>query len=85
MCIQDDEGRHVLVQTLWFTPLHSTQIGEALGLLHVIDKIHDSRLANVNVTKLDVVINDISIIVTCALKNLMSNLDKGKQMMLFIL
>lgn len=38
----------MFARTLWITPLCSIEIGEALGLLHVVNQIHDLQLTNVD-------------------------------------
>jgi len=48
MCIRDSEGNHVRSKTMWLTPLCSVDTGEALGLYHAIQWIHELQLANVD-------------------------------------
>jgi ribonuclease HI len=50
MCIRDDEGWYLLARTLWITPPCTTEVGEALGLLHTIQWVHDLRFDNVDFT-----------------------------------
>jgi hypothetical protein len=44
MCIRDEEGRFVLAKTMWFSPICSVDIGEALGLYHAVWWVHDLQL-----------------------------------------
>jgi ribonuclease HI len=48
MCIRDDQGRFVLAKTEWLTPIHDVDLGEALGLLHAINWVHELELENVD-------------------------------------
>ncbi|PNX85866.1 cytochrome p450, partial [Trifolium pratense] len=48
MCIRDDQGRFVLAKTEWPTPIHDVDMGEALGLLHAINSVHELQLKNVD-------------------------------------
>ena len=48
MCIRDSEGNRVHSETMWFTPMCSVDIGEALGLYHAIQWIHEVQLTNVD-------------------------------------
>lgn len=48
MCIRDDEGRFLLAMTLWSQPICFIENGEAMGLLHVINLVHDLQLSNVD-------------------------------------
>jgi ribonuclease HI len=48
MCIRDDQGRFVLAKMEWLTPIHDVDLGEALGLLHAINWIHELQLENVD-------------------------------------
>lgn len=52
MCIRDDEDSHVLAKTMWLSPLCSVDVGDALGLYHAIEWIHDLQLANMDFEKL---------------------------------
>jgi len=48
MCIRDSDGNHVRSKIMWYTPVCSTDIGEALGLYHAITWIHELQLTNVD-------------------------------------
>ena len=48
ICIRDSTGNHVRSKIIWFTPLCSVDIGEALDLYHAIPWIHELQLANVD-------------------------------------
>lgn len=48
MCIRDKEGRFVFAKTMWFIPIYLVDVGEAFGLYHAIQWIHDLRLPNVD-------------------------------------
>jgi ribonuclease HI len=48
MCIRDSDGNHVRSKTMWFTPICSIDIGEALALHHAIRWIHELQLSNVD-------------------------------------
>jgi ribonuclease HI len=48
MCIRDSDGTHVRSKTMWFTPVCSVDVGEALALHHAIRWIHELQLTNVD-------------------------------------
>jgi len=48
MCIRDSDGNHVRLKTMWFTPVCSVDVGEALGLHHAIRWICELQLTNVD-------------------------------------
>jgi ribonuclease HI len=48
MCIRDDEGGFVLAKTMWSSPICNVEVGEALGLLHTINWVHDLQLEGVD-------------------------------------
>jgi hypothetical protein len=48
MCIRDEDGCFVRAKTMWHTPLCSVDIGEALGLHHIIRWVHELQLQNVD-------------------------------------
>lgn len=48
MYIRDSAGNHVRSKIMWFTPLCSVDVGEALGIYHAIWWIHELQLTNVD-------------------------------------
>lgn len=46
MCIRDEGGTFVLARNIWFSPVFNFDLGEALGLYHPIQWIHDLHLDN---------------------------------------
>jgi ribonuclease HI len=48
MHIHDDEGRFVLAKTMWISPICSVDLGEALGLFHAINWVHELQLQRVD-------------------------------------
>jgi hypothetical protein len=48
MCIRDSTGHHVQSKTMWFSPVCSVSIGEALGLYHAIWWFTELQLTNVD-------------------------------------
>jgi ribonuclease HI len=48
MCIRDSAGFHVRSKIMWFSPLCSVDVGEALGLYHAIGWVHELQLENVD-------------------------------------
>ncbi|MCI32028.1 cytochrome P450, partial [Trifolium medium] len=48
MCIRDDDGSFVLAKTMWILPLCNVDVGEALGVLHAINWVHELQLEGVD-------------------------------------
>ncbi|XP_039682810.1 uncharacterized protein [Medicago truncatula] len=48
MCIRNEEGRFIRAKTMWFFPVCSVDVGEALGLFYAIQWVHELRLQNVD-------------------------------------
>jgi hypothetical protein len=48
MCIRDDEGRFVLANTIWKSPICNVDLGEALDLLYAIRWVQGLQLVNVD-------------------------------------
>jgi len=48
MCLRNEEGRFIRGKTMWFSPVYSVDVGEALGLFYAIRWAHELRLQNVN-------------------------------------
>jgi ribonuclease HI len=49
MCIRDAEGTFVLAKTVNFSPKCSVPLGEALGLLHALQWLHDMAIDHVDI------------------------------------
>ena len=47
LCIRDEFGEFIKAKTLWSNPICSSDIGEALGLSHAIQWVHELQLPNV--------------------------------------
>ena len=48
MCIRNEEGRFIRAKTMWFSPVCSVDVGEALGLFYAIQWVRELRLQNVD-------------------------------------
>ena len=48
MCVRDSDGNHVRSKMMWFTPVCSIDVGEALGLHHAIRWIRELQIMNVD-------------------------------------
>jgi ribonuclease HI len=48
MCIRDEDGNFVKARTMWSSPMCVSDIGEALGLSHAIQCVHELQLPNVD-------------------------------------
>ncbi|XP_024630838.1 uncharacterized protein [Medicago truncatula] len=48
MCIRDSDGNHVRSKTMFFSPVCSIDVGEAMGLHHAIRWIQELQLTNVD-------------------------------------
>jgi len=48
ICIRNEEGRFIRAKTMWFSPVCSVDVGEALGLFYAIRWVHELRLQNVD-------------------------------------
>jgi hypothetical protein len=44
MCIRNEEGRFIRAKTMWFSPICSVDVGEALGLFYSIRWVHELML-----------------------------------------
>ena len=41
MCIRNEEGRFIRAKTMWFSPVCSVDVGEALGLFYAIQWVRE--------------------------------------------
>jgi hypothetical protein len=48
VCIGDDTSTFVLAKTEWFTPICELHVGEALGLLSVLEWVHHLHLGPID-------------------------------------
>jgi len=48
ICIKDDQGHFVLARTEWFLPCIDMHIGEATGLLHVLQWVQELGLNDID-------------------------------------
>jgi hypothetical protein len=48
ICIRDDLGEFIKARTMWSHPIVYTDVGEALGLFHAIEWVHELQLSNVD-------------------------------------
>ncbi|PNX75553.1 DNA-directed RNA polymerase iii subunit rpc2-like protein, partial [Trifolium pratense] len=47
ICIRDDECHFVLAKTMWSSPMCSVDLGEALGLYHALNWLHQAAMQNI--------------------------------------